>query len=354
MAERERLHIAVVIPPFQRGSGGHNTIFQIVSRLERMGHTCSVWHDDQFGHARSKWPAVLRQEINEFFAPIQAPVYTGFDRWYGADVVMATGWQTVYPALLLDNCRARVYLVNDHEPEFYATSVESYLAERTYRYDLFCIAASPWLRDLLIDRYGVAATDFELGVDHDIYRPRPITRERDTVIYYSRAVTARRAVPFGMLALDELRRRRPQTRIVLYGDPGPSEAPFPCETLGIVSPEQLSWAYSQATVGLSLSLTNLSLIPKEMLACGLPCVELAGVSAESVFGADGPVELAPLDPSALAAALDRLLDDRALWEQRSAAGVAFVRDHTWDVATDQVERGVREALRLRETIGACA
>jgi glycosyltransferase involved in cell wall biosynthesis len=354
MAERERLHIAVVIPPFQRGSGGHNTIFQIVSRLERMGHTCSVWHDDQFGHARSKWPAVLRQEINEFFAPIQAPVYTGFDRWYGADVVMATGWQTVYPALLLDNCRARVYLVNDHEPEFYATSVESYLAERTYRYDLFCIAASPWLRDLLIDRYGVAATDFELGVDHDIYRPRPITRERDTVIYYSRAVTARRAVPFGMLALDELRRRRPQTRIVLYGDPGPSEAPFPCETLGIVSPEQLSWAYSQATVGLSLSLTNLSLIPKEMLACGLPCVELAGVSAESVFGADGPVELAPLDPSALAAALDRLLDDRALWEQRSAAGVAFVRDHTWDVATDQVERGVREALRLRETVGACA
>jgi glycosyltransferase involved in cell wall biosynthesis len=350
MADRERLHVAVIIPPFQRGSGGHNTIFQIVSRLEAMGHTCSVWHDDPFGHARSKWPAVLRREISEFFAPIQAPVYTSFDHWYGADVVMATGWQTVYPALLLDNCRARVYLVNDHEPEFYATSVESYLAERTYAYDFFCIAASPWLRDVLVDRYGLPATDFQLGVDHGVYRPQPIERSRDTVIYYSRAVTGRRAVPFGLLALEELSRRRPQTRIVLYGDPGPAEVRFPCESLGIISPEQLAWAYSQATVGLSLSMTNLSLIPKEMLACGLPCVELAGVSAESVFGVDGPIELAPLDPSAIAAALERLLDDRRLWEERSAAGIAFVREHTWDVAAQQVEQGVREALRLREAI----
>ncbi len=44
----------------------------------------------------------------------------------------------------------------------------------------------------------------------------------------------------------------------------------------------------EATVGLCLSLTNFSLMPKEMLACGLPCVELAGVSAESIFGDGRP------------------------------------------------------------------
>ena len=38
MADRGRLHIAVVIPPFQRGSGGHGTIFTLLSRLEGMGH----------------------------------------------------------------------------------------------------------------------------------------------------------------------------------------------------------------------------------------------------------------------------------------------------------------------------
>ena len=43
MAERERLRLAMVIPPFSRGSGGHNTLFQIFTRLEQRGHACSVW-----------------------------------------------------------------------------------------------------------------------------------------------------------------------------------------------------------------------------------------------------------------------------------------------------------------------
>ena len=109
------------------------------------------------------WPGVLRHDMNEFFAPITGPVYKDFDAWQGADVVIATGWQTVYPTLLLDRCRARVYVVNDHEPEFYATSVERTLAEDTYRQGLHCIAASPWLRDLLIERYGASADAFQLG-----------------------------------------------------------------------------------------------------------------------------------------------------------------------------------------------
>ncbi len=113
-------------------------------------------------------------------------------------------------------------------------------------------------------------------------------------------------------------------------------------------PEQLARLYSEATVGLCLSLTNFSLMPKEMLACGLPCVELAGVSAESIFGADGPLELAPLEPVAIADALERLLDDRERWERRSREGIEFVASHTWDHATDEVEAGLRHALRERE------
>ena len=44
---------------------------------------------------------------------------------------------------MLDQCRARAYVVNDHEPEFYATSTEREMAEDTYRHGLHCIAASP-------------------------------------------------------------------------------------------------------------------------------------------------------------------------------------------------------------------
>jgi glycosyltransferase involved in cell wall biosynthesis len=348
MAERERLRLAMVIPPFARGSGGHNTLFQIFSRLERRGHSCSVWLADYHNQLREVWPALLRHDINEFFASFQGPVYKGFDQWQGADVVMATGWQTVHAALRLDQCRARAYVVNDHEPEFFATSTERVLAEDTYRHGLHCIAASPWLRDLLIERYDASADAFQLGVEQDTYRPRPVQRRTDTVVYYARHSTARRAVPIGLLALSELHRKRPDLRIVLFGSPDIMYAAFPYESAGVLSPTQLSWLYSEATVGLCLSLTNFSLMPKEMLACGLPCVELAGVSAESIFGEDGPLELAPLDPRAIAERLERLLDDPERRAQRSREGIEFVASHTWEHATDEVEAGLRHALRERE------
>ncbi len=347
-AEQKRLRLALVIPPFTRGSGGHNTLFQIFSRLEARGHACSVWLADYHGHARDLWPAVLRHDINEFFATFNGPVYKGFDSWQGADVAIATGWQTVHATLGLDHCRARAYVVNDHEPEFYAASTEHVLAQDTYRYGLHCIAASPWLRDLLIERYGASADAFQLGVDGDTYHPLPVERRRDTIVYYARHSTPRRAVPIGLMALAELHRRRPDVRIVLFGTDKPLHAAFPYEHLGVLSTPQLARLYSEATAGLCLSLTNFSLMPKEMLACGLPCVELAGVSAESIFGAHGPLDLAPLEPHAIADALETLIADRERWERRSREGIEFVASHTWDHATDELEAGLRHALRERE------
>lgn len=239
LAERERLRIAMLVPPFSRGSGGHNTLFQIFSRLEQRGHVCSVWMVDymsQIGHAG---PAMLRNEIVDYFAPIKGAVYKDFEQWHGVDVVLATGWQTVHPALRLGNSYARAYLVNDHEPDFYPASTERVLATDTYTRGLHCIAASPWLRDLLRERYGASADAFQLGVDHKTYMPRDIPRRADTVIYYARHETGRRAVPVGLRALEELHRRRPDVRILLFGSETPMLTSFPHEHMGILSPEEL-------------------------------------------------------------------------------------------------------------------
>jgi glycosyltransferase involved in cell wall biosynthesis/GT2 family glycosyltransferase len=348
LSQRPRLRLAMVVPAFSRGSGGHALLLEILSRLEARGHICTVWVQDYSERFGGVAPGVLRRTVNEFFAPISGPVYNGLADWHGADIVIATGWQTVHPVLRLPNCYQRVYIVNDHEPEFFATSTESVLAADTYRHGIPCIAGSPWLRDLLVERYGADAEVFEYGVDHAVYRPRPLPRRGNAVVYYARHETARRAVPLGLMALAELKRRRPDVQIVMFGSEHPPHTSFPYRHLGIMSPQELARLYSEATVGLCLSLTNVSLMPKEMMACGLPCVEVEGASAESIFGKEGPLELARLQPSSIADALERLLDDRALWERRSRAGLAYVKAHTWDRATDEVEAGLRRALARRE------
>ncbi len=345
MSERP-MHVAVVIPNFVRGSGGHSTILTLMARLEELGHTVSIWLYDPHGRMYGSG-AVIRKRIVEEFVPLRAPVQRGFEHWHGADVALATGWDTAYAVAMLPGCRARAYLIQDHEPEFFATSAERLWAERTYSLGFYGIAASRWLRDLLARRYGQHGTWFRLGV-HALYRPRPIERRRDTVIFYARASTPRRAVPLGALALQELHRRRPDTRFVLFGQGEKLELPFPYELLGVISPEALAWQYSQATVGLCLSLTNYSLIPQEMMGCGLPCVDLEGSSTQAEIGDESGVEYGAADPVALADALEVLLDDRARWERRSEAGIGFVENTSWDVAARQVEAGLREALRERE------
>jgi glycosyltransferase involved in cell wall biosynthesis len=165
------------------------------------------------------------------------------------------------------------------------------------------------------------------------------------VLFYARAVTPRRAVPLGLLALEELHRRRPGVEIALFGEARPIAAPFPYRPLGVLEAGDLARAYSEATVGLVLSLTNPSLIPQEMLACGLPCVDVASESMLATYGANGPATLAAAEPVALCEAIEALLDDPARRARQAADGLRWAAGRTWPAAATQVEAGLRAAVR---------
>ncbi len=138
------------------------------------------------------------------------PLHKGFDDWYGADVVVATGWQTVYPVLELgwracprvprQRPRARVLShVGGGDGGPRRPTARASTGSRAAR---GCATSTS---SATAARAGV----FDYGVDHDVYRPRPIDRRADTVVFYCRATTPRRAVPLGVMALEELHRRRP-------------------------------------------------------------------------------------------------------------------------------------------------
>ena len=348
-AQADVLSVAVVVPAFRGGSGGHRAIADLVRGLEALGHRCSVWVSDEEERHAGQTPAELAAHFAACFGAIGGPVRLGLDGWQGADVAVATGWQTVPRVLLLERTKARAYLVLDHEPEFYATSAEREWAAWTYRQGLPAIAASRWLADLVRERYGASVRAFEFGIDHDTYRPLDRTRREARVLFYARGVTARRAVPLGLLALTELHRRRPGVEIALFGESRPLRLGFPAEDLGVLAPAALAQAYGEATVGIVLSMTNPSLIGPEMLACGLSVVELDADAMRAGFGADGPMLLAPFDPLAIADAIEALLDDPAQRARRAQQGLELAATRTWDAAAAAVAAGLRDALIRAET-----
>jgi glycosyltransferase involved in cell wall biosynthesis len=248
-------------------------------------------------------------------------VRVGFDEWSGADVVLATGWQTVHRVLMLGGVKARAYLVQDHEPDFFPESAERRWAEQTYRLGLHCITAGRWLRDLVAHNYGATASWFSLGVDRSTYSPRPVPRA-------------------------EVKRQRPGVQIELFGDTRGTPRVLDARDLGLLDRESLAEAYSRATVGVVLSLTNYSLIAQEMMACGLPCVEADTPSTRAAFDVKGSVTLAPLTVNGVAGAVMRLLDDAALRDDQREHGLHLAQRRTWENAAEDFEGGIREALRL--------
>jgi glycosyltransferase involved in cell wall biosynthesis len=341
------LRIALVVPHFGFGSGGHALVFGLGARLEARGHLVSYWLHDPFELSEAWSDADVRSAIIDGYAPISGPAFRDFSTWSGADIVVATGWQTVYPVTRLPRCRARAYLVNDHEPEFYATSIESYSAEQTYRLGLPCIVGGgPWLRAVLEKRYDAyIAGEFRYPVAEH-YRQRPVARRTDTIIFYARERTPRRAAGLGALALEELKRRRPDIRVLTFGDIAAPRVAFAFDTYGLIDGEALSWLYSEATIGMAFSMTHGSLVPHDMAACGLPVVDLDGFGTAAEHRGTGVVELVPFDPYAIADALEQLLDDPELRARRARAGLAYVRDLTWELATDEVETALRRLVQV--------
>ena len=345
-APGEPLHVAFVVPFFSRGSGGHTTLSNLVRGLEARGHRVSLWIDDP--GRRLPQPEGAAERFREWFGPFAAEVHGDLGAWRGADVAVATSYQTVLRVRTLPDAGARAYLVQDHEPEFFATSAESVHAAESYGFGFHAITAGTWLGDVVAERHGMSATAFELAVDHDLYRPHPEERRRDdVVVLYARSATPRRAVPLAFAAIAEVRRRRPGLEVWLFGQADAPRLDFAATNLGVVGGAELARVYSRATVGVCLSLTNYSLVPQEMLACGLACVEVDSPSVVAAFGHDGPVKLAPPEPNALATAIEALLDDPADRERRAREGQRLVASRTWSAAAERLEAGLREALERR-------
>jgi glycosyltransferase involved in cell wall biosynthesis len=288
------------------------------------------------------------ENLRAWFGPFKAAVSYGTDALAAgsasADVIVATGWQTAQRVRTLP-AAGRAYLVQDHEPEFFGVSSQRTAAEQSYRLGLYPITAGRWLADLMASQYGLPATSFDLGINGDRYRPlQAVERDDNTVLAYARWSTPRRAVPVVLAALAELHRRRPQTTIAMFGQAGDLGVDYPHVNHGVLPDEALAELYSRATVGLVLSMTNYSLVAQEMLACGLPCVELDSPSVVAAFGRGGAVDLAPLDPIAIAGALAQLLDDPDLRARRAAAGAELRAERTWAHAAEQVADGLRAAI----------
>lgn len=331
------------IPDFNVGSGGHLNIFRMISNLERKGYRSGIVIGNPSIHMDA---AKAREEIREHFFSLQADVYIGIDNLPSCEFVIATGWDTAYFVRAYSGAGHKIYFVQDFEPHFYPVGTEYVLAENTYRFGFFGITAGGWLSKKLAADYGMMTHSVGFGVEQDRYRRLP-RREPQVrrVFFYARPPTPRRAFELGMLVLNAVWQKMPETQFVLAGwDTSAYHVPFPHLACGTVALDDLPDLYSQCDVALVVSLTNASLLPLELMACGCNVVSNNGENVEWLLS-DELATLSDPTPESLAEAVVDLLSDEVRRNKLSLRAEAFAREQTWESVTDDFVLGLEIAAR---------
>lgn len=319
----EKIVVNWVTTPAGRGSGGHTTLFRLVRYLESHGYTNRIYFYDVYRGDHHYYAEIARS-----YYGFDGPVNKVEDGMEDAHAVIATGWPTAYPVFNSKCMGKRFYLVQDFEPFFHPTGSLSLLAENTYRMGFHAITAGRWLAHKLSTEFGMVAESFDFGCDISQYR-RLENSNRSGIVFYARPEAARRGFELGVMALEAFALRQPEIDIHFYGEKM-GKMPFRFIDHGRISPERLNQIYNRCFAGLSLSLTNVSLVPHEMLAAG--CIPVVNDAAQNRIVLNNPyVCYAQPTPAALASELEALVTMPA-FDTLSRAAATSVHGSSWDAA----------------------
>lgn len=335
------------IPPFGRGSGGHLNIFRFISNLEMLGFECNIiivannqpLEDEE----------TLSSNIARWFMPLKARVYKGLEHAPPAYFSLATEWRTAYFVRSFSKTNRRCYFVQDFEPWFFPIGSEYYLAEETYRFGFIGITAGDWLKEKLARDYGMTTYSVGFSYDRDLYKQLPQLKSEETVkrvFFYARPPTPRRAFELGLLALKQVADKLPGVEVVLAGwDLSGYEIPFEHKDLGVLPLDALPGVYNTCDVALVLSLTNLSLLPLELMACGVPVVSNEGANVEWLLNSSN-AKLAKLTPAALANAVIDVLTNPSETERLKKSGLDTVSKTNWQLEANKMADFLNSLIKI--------
>jgi hypothetical protein len=206
-----------------------------------------------------------------------------------ADVLLAAGWLAAPAVLTLPGVRARAVL-----PTADAPPLE----------ELGWTAGVPVLGPAWLGGTLPPAAD-------RAYAPMPVHRREDLVLVHGEDV-------LGLLAVAELRERRPDLAVAVSG--GDLALPFPFLDVE-PSPEALAHAFASAAVAFAPPVRGWRPAAVAMLACGQPVVARGDAAAHATLGEAVAFAGSPAQAADVA---ERLMDDWTLRAERVRAGLALV------------------------------
>ena len=183
---------------------------------------------------------------------------------------------------------------------------------------------------------------FSFCADTSVYKKLDNVEKENAICFIFQPEKPRRCSNIGIRALLLVKALRPDVKIYLYGSDNDIKLDVEMENLHIMPINKCNELYNKCKVGVCMSSSNPSRIPFEMMAAGLPVVDLYRENNLYDIPEDG-VLLADTSPEAIATAIIKILDDDKLQQSMSKKGYQFMKNYP-------IEKGFEEFLNFVNNI----
>ena len=326
--------IAWIIPSPIKGSGGIRTMIQNANFLVRQGFECDIYVEEDYVNTNES----MKQQIINFYGECLCDVYVGIDFKKEYDLAFAT-YSIKTPDYLYymkNNVKRKAYFIQDFEPWFEPMGGLYLDMEHTYKYGLNGVSIGKWLAYKLQHEFNQPMNYFSFCADTNVYKKLDNVEKENAVCFIFQPEKPRRCSNIGIRALLLVKALRPDVKIYLYGSDVDIKLDVEMENLHIMPIDKCNELYNKCKVGVCMSSSNPSRIPFEMMAAGLPVVDLYRENNLYDIPEDG-VLLADTSPEAIATAIIKILDDDKLQQSMSKKGYEFMKNYP-------IEKGFEEFL----------
>ena len=276
--------IAFVIPSITAYAGGLTSILRLGSYLSSFGYNVSyICYDNQS-------PKSLKIAAEKCLRDYKGELLQFCDKHKNYDIVIATDVISMYYARGLSGYK--MAFVQDFEPFFYEAGDYCFLARKAYEMGFHMVSLGAWNK-YMIQKYidnslnlDVLTFPYEekeyVAVERD-YREYKNKRELNLCVYIRE--TPRRLPGLCQIISKNLTERfanvGKKLNVYYYGD---NIGKFQYgKNLGRLNKSQLFDLYKMCDFGMVASYTNISLVPLEMMATGLPIIEFFDGSFQYFF-----------------------------------------------------------------------
>lgn len=331
-------NVVMILPNIYPNLGGITSALRILTSFQKHGCQVTIALNGNMDIDTAKKNA--KACMPEFDGTVKKVLDCISDRY---DICIATNWETAYRAKQLQGYK--VYFAQDYEPNFYETNDFSVLARDTYKFGYHVISLGSWNLDQI--KMNVPGTSSKLDyVDFPYARNEYSFQHRDYLAYkdkkeikivcYIRFIGRR--IPYICEYLltktkQVLEGKGYNVDISFFGIDKHNQ--FGCgKNLGKLTRKELADLYQNSDFGMLASMSNISLVPYEMLASGLPVIEFKEGSYPYFLGNDTAL-LTDFDYRSLSGQILEVLQDPSKLIAMHEKAEEKLEKLSWDKTCEQ-------------------